>query len=286
VGPRRLNRVIEVLDRGDVVVSSLIPNGSLEQAQAYGDSDYDMVIIEMEHHGFDFPNLRMSLQMMMSRRRIAQDGLCPSVVPTTRIPPAARETNQWVIKQALDIGVYGLVVPQLETPEEALTVVNAARYPARRDSSSGGGQRGYFPHVAARYWGLSSQDYVEKADVWPLNPDGELLIIGIIESQKGVENVESILECTNGIGAIWPGQGDLAADMGLIGQTTHPEVEEQLLAVLQKCQIRNIPCVGVATNLEDAAKKVKQGFRIIIAPMERGMATVVRSAASTTELTH
>ncbi len=278
----RLNRVIELLSagQGQVVVSSPpIPNGSLEQAQAYGDSDFDMVVFEMEHHGFDFPNLRLSLQALLNRRRVVEDGLRPSVVPLTRIPPAARETSQWIIKQALDIGVYGLIVPQLETPEEAVAIVNAARYPARRDSGLGGGRRGYWPHVAARYWGLSSAEYVEKADLWPLNPEGEILIIGIVESRKGVENVERILDATNGIGAIWPGPGDLAADMGLIGQTAHPEVEEQVHGVLQICRRRGVPCVGVATGADDASRRAQQGFRIVFTPLERGIASVVRTAA-------
>jgi 4-hydroxy-2-oxoheptanedioate aldolase len=277
----RLNRVIELLAAGQVVVSSPpIPNGSLEQAQAYGDSDFDMVVFEMEHHGFDFPNLRLSLQALLNRRRIAEDGLRPSVVPLTRIPPAARETTQWIIKQALDLGVYGLIVPQLETAEEAAAIVSAARYPARRGSGLGGGRRGYWPHVAARYWGLSSAEYVERADVWPLNPEGEILLIGIVESSEGVENVERILDATDGIGAIWPGPGDLAADMGLIGQTTHPEVEERLQHVLQACRRRGVPCVGVATNADDASRRAQQGFRIVFTTLERGIASAVRAAAA------
>lgn len=277
---RRLNRVIELLSAGQVVVSSSpIPNGNFDQAQAYGDSDFDMVVFEMEHHGFDFPNLRLSLQALLNRRRIADDGLRPSVVPFTRIPPPARETTHWIIKQALDIGVYGLVVPQLETPEEAVSIVSAARYPAPRGGTLGGGQRGDRPPVAARYWGLTTAEYVERADVWPLNPEGEILLIGIIESQKGVENLERILDSTNGIGAIWPGPGDLSADMGLVGQTSHPEVEEKLQYVLETCKRRGVPCVGVGINAEGAALRAQQGFQILFVQMERGIASAVREAA-------
>jgi 4-hydroxy-2-oxoheptanedioate aldolase len=275
----RLNGVIGALEAGTIVVSSPpIPNGSIEDAQLYADSDYDMVVFEMEHHGFDFVNLRLSLQSMLNRRRIVEDGLSPSVVPFTRLPPAARETSQWIIKQALDLGVYGLVIPQLETPEEAREIVKACRYPARRSSTTGGGQRGYWPPVAARYWGLTSQEYVDRAEVWPLDAEGELLIIGIVESMKGVANLSRILDSTAGIGAIWPGPGDLAADMGLVGQTTHPEVEEQLTNVLEVCSARGVPCVGVATSLEEAVAKAEQGFRIVFARYERGLAKAVRSS--------
>ena len=128
---RRLNVVIERLEARDVVVSSRpVANGNIDQAQAIGDSDFDMVIFEMEHYGFDFAGLRLSLQALLNRRRIAADGLRNPVVPLVRVPTTGREATQWLIKQALDIGVYGLVVPQLETPEEAVAVVTAMRYPS------------------------------------------------------------------------------------------------------------------------------------------------------------
>jgi 4-hydroxy-2-oxoheptanedioate aldolase len=275
----RLNKVIGKLAAGEAVVSSQpVPNASVEVAEAYGDSDFDMVIFEMEHQGFDFLGLRNSLQAMLSRRRISEDALSPSVVPFTRIPPPGRETTQWIIKQALDLGVYGFVAPQLDTPEEALSIVNAARYPAQRGSVLGGGQRGYSPQMAARYWGLDIHEYAERADVWPLNPDGELLVIGIVESVRGVDNLERILDATRGIGAIWPGSGDLSADMGLIGQFGHPEVEDQVQRVLAVCRERGVPCVGVAGGAEDAKRRVAQGFRIIFTRLEAGVASAVRAA--------
>ena len=83
-----------------------------------------------EHEGFSFTTLRTSLQVLLNRKRIAEKGnLQPDVVPMVRIPPNARERDQWVIKQALDTGVYGLVLPHLSTVEDAQAAVAAARYP-------------------------------------------------------------------------------------------------------------------------------------------------------------
>lgn len=278
----RLNRVIQMLVDGMIVVSSPpIPNGSVEEAQRYGDSDFDMVVFEMEHFGFDFVGLRTSLQAMLNRRRVHEDGLIPSVVPMVRIPPNARETSQWMIKQALDIGVYGFVAPQLQTPEEARAIVRAARYPARRGSGLGGGERGYWPLIASRYWGLDQRDYVERADVWPLNPDGELLIIGIIESQLGVDNLEQILESTSGIGAIWPGPGDMAMDMGLdVTHPSHPEVEANVARVLEICTGRGVPCVSIASTVDDALRRVDEGFRVIFTQFAPGIASAIRARGS------
>jgi 4-hydroxy-2-oxoheptanedioate aldolase len=282
----RLNRAISLLEAGEIVVSSRpTSNGSYSEAQAYGDSDFDMVVFEMEHVGFDFTGLRNSLQWLMNRRRIVNDGLGPSVVPFVRVPPNARETSQWIIKQALDSGVFGLVVPQLETPEEAIAIVEAARYPAQRGAHvEGGGSRGFGPFAAMRYWGVGMREYLSKANVWPLDPDGEILIIGMIETLKGIKNLERILDCTNGIGAIWPGPGDLSADMGLIGRPNDPEVEEQLMKVLEICTARGVPCAGVAASPEEAVRRAEQGFRIILTGLVPGVASLIRAAAASSTL--
>src|SRR2546421_609505 len=107
----RYNKIIDLLEHGKPVFStSTVPNGSLDELTYIADADYDAVIIEMEHEGFSFTALRTSLQVLLNRKRIAEKGnLQPDVVPMVRIPPNARERNQWVIKQALDTGVYGQV---------------------------------------------------------------------------------------------------------------------------------------------------------------------------------
>jgi 4-hydroxy-2-oxoheptanedioate aldolase len=127
----RYNKIIDLLKHGKPVFStSTVPNGSLDDLTYIADADYDAVIIEMEHEGFSFTTLRASLQVLLNRKRIAEKGnLQPDVVPMVRIPPNARERNQWVIKQALDTGVYGLVLPHLSTVEDAQAAVAAARYP-------------------------------------------------------------------------------------------------------------------------------------------------------------
>ena len=113
----RCNKIIDLLEHDKPVFStSTVPNGSLDDLTYIADADYDAVVIEMEHEGFSFTTLRASLQVLLNRKRIAEKGnLQPDVVPMVQIPPNARERNQWVIKQALDTGVYGLVLPHLNT---------------------------------------------------------------------------------------------------------------------------------------------------------------------------
>jgi len=215
----RYNKIIDLLEHGKPVFStSTVPNGSLDDLTYVADADYDAVIIEMEHEGFSFTTLRTSLQVLLNRKRIAEKGnLQPDVVPMVRIPPNARERNQWVIKQALDTGVYGLVLPHLSTVEDAQAAVAAARYPQVPgvQDFAPAGERGWGNRIASRYWGLTPQEYYDAADLWPLDPEGNILLMGIVEEAEGVQNIRDILRQVRGIGAIWAGPGDMSVSMGL-----------------------------------------------------------------------
>ena len=263
----RYNKIIDLLEHGKPVFStSTVPNGSLDDLTYIADADYDAVIIEMEHEGFSFTTLRTSLQVLLNRKRIAEKGnLQPDVVPMVRIPPNARERNQWVIKQALDTGVYGLVLPHLNTVEDAQAAVAAARYPQVPgvQDFAPAGERGWGNRIASRYWGLTPQEYYDAADLWPLDPEGNILLMGIIEEAEGVQNIRDIVRQVRGIGAIWAGPGDMSVSMGLRGQASHPAVQENLLRVLAACKEFGVPCATGATA-DDVAMRLEQGFRIIM----------------------
>ena len=268
----RYNKAIELLEQEQpVFCSGLVWNGNLEDLAFVGDSAYDMVMIEMEHQGFSFDDLRISLQALLSRRKVAQQGnFQADPTPMVRIPPNSREHNQWVIKQALDTGVYGLVLPHLNTVEDARAAVEAARYPQVPGVADfePNGQRGWWPRIAPRYWGLTGQEYYDAADLWPLDPDGNMLLMGIIEEPEGVKNIGDILRQVKGIGAIWAGPGDMSVAMGYKGNSNHPEVQENLLRVLSACKEAGVPC-AVGATADEVAQRLEQGFRIIITSPEK-----------------
>jgi len=198
----RYNKIVELLEHGKpVFCTGTVPNGSLDDLTYIADTDYDAVIIEMEHEGFSFTTLRTSLQVLLNRKRIAEKGnLQPDVVPMVRIPPNAGERNQWVIKQALDSGVYGLVLPHLSTVEDAKAAVTAARYPQVPgvQDFAPAGERGWGNRIASRYWGLTREEYYDAADLWPLDPSGNMLLMGIVEDVEGVQNIRDILSQARG----------------------------------------------------------------------------------------
>ncbi len=270
----RLNKVIELLERGQTVFcGGMVSNGNIDDVMAMADSDYDFCIIEMEHEGFNFTDLRNSLQHFLSRKRILEKGnLQPDVAPFVRIPPNAREvgSNQWVIKQILDTGVFGLVLPHLNTVEEAKAAVVAARYPQVPGvpDFQPEGQRGWWPRLVTRYWGLTAQQYYDVADLWPLDPDGELVILAIVEEAQGVKNIRDILREVKGIGTVWAGPGDMSVSLGKRGNSADPEVQDALLRVLDACKEFNVPC-AVGATADNVEQRIEQGFRIIMAPPRR-----------------
>ena len=270
----RYSKVIELLEQDKpVFCSGLVWNGNLDDLTFISDSDYDMVIIEMEHQGFSFNDLRVSLQFLLNRRRLANKGdVQADLVPLVRIPPNLRERNQWVIKQALDTGVYGLVLPHLNNVEEAQAAVIAARYPQVPGVADfePRGERGWWARIAPRYWGLTAQEYYDAADLWPLDPDGNMLLMGIVEEPEGVRNIRDILRDVKGIGAIWAGPGDMSVAMGHRGYAGHPDVQENLLRILAACREAGVPCATGATASE-VPMRLEQGFRIIITSPERSV---------------
>ena len=268
--PYHLNKVIELLEQGKPVFGSLCMNGNYDDLLKFSDSDYDFVIVEMEHEGYDVPSLRLSLQCLLNRRRVnPQKPLQPHVMPLVRVSPNTSERNQWMVKQALDAGPYGVVFPKVETVDDALAAVSSARYPQVPGSPDAepAGVRGWWPGPAARYWGLSSaREYFDAADLWPLDPDGEMLVLALIETPKGVKNLRDILRQAKGIGVVWCGAGDLSVGMGYPGQSAHPKVEEACLQALAVCKEFGVPCLTSA-GAGDAEKKLEQGYRLLtIAP--------------------
>jgi len=266
-GDIRYNKVIDLLEQGKpVFCSGLVWNGNLDDLIYVADADYDMVIMEMEHEGFSFNDLRISLQFILNRKRISGSGTVQAdPVPLVRIPPNSRENSQWIIKQALDTGVYGLVLPHLNTVEDAHAAVVAARYPQVPGVADfePEGQRGWWQRIAPRYWGLTAQEYYDAADLWPLDPDGNMLLMGIVEEPEGVDNLPDILRQEKGIGAIWAGPGDMSVAMGHRGNSAHPDVQANLLRILEACQNAGVPCATGATA-EEVPMRLEQGFRIII----------------------
>src|ERR1700738_4130772 len=191
----RLNGAIRALEQGQPAFVTFSPP-DIGSAQPIGDAPYDAVVFEMEHGPYDIRTLRDCLQYLLNRRQIIERAsLAPAVTPFVRIPPNGGEHNQWIAKQVLDSGVYGVVWPHVSTVEDARNAVAACRYPRPKSAPhfEPAGQRGDAPAAAARYWGLTQPEYYARADVWPLAPDGEVLVVIMCEEARAMGNLRDML---------------------------------------------------------------------------------------------
>ena len=263
----RLNGVVAALEAGRPTFTTFT-TADIQAAISLSATRYDGIVFEMEHNPWDIGALRDSLQYMLSRAQIASSGsVAPSVTPMVRIPPNGGEMAQWHAKQALDLGVYGVVWPHVSSVDQAYNAVAACRYP-RLDSAplyEPAGIRGDGPRHAVRYWGLSQQDYYRKADVWPLAPDGEIFVILMIEDTAGIESLADMLDNVPGIGAVLIGEGDLSQELGFPRQYDHPEVRDAMAKIVDTCRSRDVVVGHPHVDAGNVERVLEEGYRFLMA---------------------
>lgn len=273
----RLNSVIGALERGQVAITTFVSPPTVDNAIAVSAVPYDGVIFESEHSPYDIRELRDGLQYLLNRRQILERGtLAPAVTPLIRVPVNGSEMNQWLAKQVLDIGAYGVVWPRISTVEEAYNAVAACRYPrpAGATAYEPAGLRGDYPANAARYWGLTQQEYYGRADVWPLVPQGELLVVIMCEDVTGIDNLPRILREVPGIGVVLSGEGDLSQNLGYPRQSDHPAVVEAMTAILRICREHGVACGRPRVDGKNAQRAIDDGYRFLMASPTRSFAAL------------
>jgi 4-hydroxy-2-oxoheptanedioate aldolase len=262
----RLNKVIGALEAGEHVFASFAtadPYAALE----FGTTGYDALVFETEHKPWDAPALRDSFQYLLNRRQVhAAESVAPAVTPLVRVPVNGGEQGQWHAKQALDLGAYGIVWPHISRVEEAYNAVAACRYPRLPDAPrhEPAGLRGDSPAAAARYWGISVAEYYEKSDVWPLDPDGEILVGLMIEDQLGIRNLPDMLDQVPGIGLIIIGEGDMSQELGVPRQYDHPRMLECKRRVLDICAARGVPVGHPHVTADNVKRVLDDGYRFLM----------------------
>jgi 4-hydroxy-2-oxoheptanedioate aldolase len=238
----------------------------------------DFIYVDMEHNPLDFPALQMFLLGMGDKGLVLKKGsLQPNVALFARFPPEPDQAS-WVVKQALDIGLMGYIFSGVETREQALAAVQSMRYPQMRGSRyrEPAGKRGSGAANAAWAWGVTGEEYERRADLWPLNPEGDLLAIVMVESAEGLKNLDQILSVP-GVGMVFIGAaGDLHLSLGV--PQNSPEVEAARQTILQGCLAHNVACGMTPTNAADAVKRLNEGWKMI-----RSTEAIIREARATLE---
>ena len=270
----RLNGVIRALEKGEAAFTCFQP-AEVDAAIAISTTKYDGVVFECEHNIWDARSLRNCLQYLLNRKLIAESGsVAPSVTPIVRVPANGGEKNQWLAKQALDLGAYGIIWPHVSTVDQAYNAVAACRYPRMKDKPlyEPAGIRGDGPTQAVRYWGLTQQEYYKKADVWPLNPEGEIFVILMIEDVEGITNLRDILKNVPGIGAVLIGEGDLSQELGYPRQYEHKVVLDAMAQIVATCKECKVPVGHPHVEPGNAERIVKEGYRFLMCAPVRSYA--------------
>lgn len=278
----RLNQLIARLEQGRPAFSATLRTGDVQRAIQLGDSDMDFVIVDLEHEGFDFPVFGQTLQWLISRRQVAQAPGAASPTPIARLPHHAGEPTRWIAAQALDYGVFGLVVPYVESADDLQQIVTSIRYPQPAGAPGPVGQRGVWPRLAMRYWGMQEFDeYVARADLWPLAPDGEIFLIAMVATQRGADNINEIVRVP-GIGGVLYGPKHAWISLGRRGPVDldDPQLAGIRSRLVEACLDTNVALGTSATGESPTGgvqrvdssylrRRMEEGFRFFLTPHDR-----------------
>lgn len=265
LSPAHLNPAVAKLAANQPIYGIITQDISRENARTLGRRDTDFVFVDMEHSPFNMEALANFAANLSDKAWTAKNGLAPRSALIARMPPYASENAAWLVKQALDIGVMGFVFNTVETAEEAENAVKSMRYApwkAYPNTAKGPvGMRGFSPGGAVWLWGVETEEYRRRADLWPLNPDGDLISVMIIETELGVKNVDAIA-AVPGVTALSVAAGaDLSASYGVPGND--PVIETARQTVLKACLKHNVVCWVSPTGKADQDRRLKEGWRMI-----------------------
>lgn len=181
-----------------------------------------------------------------------------------KTPEIARDPAGAVnrIGRQLNVGTSVIVFVGVESPEEVKQGLAAMRF------ASKGGTRSEDVGSAPAFWGLSEKEYKERADVWPLNPKGELVNWTIVESKVGIERVREIA-AVKGIGVLFPGAGTLRgvySTTDASGARVRDEAawEAAIQKVLAACKEFKVACGYPANTPAEMEQRLKEGFSVFI----------------------
>jgi 2-keto-3-deoxy-L-rhamnonate aldolase RhmA len=230
----RDNFVREKLKRGEAVFGTFVFEfATTGIGRIIGASGADFVLYDLEHTAWSLETVRM----LAATTR--------DVVPVVRVPTG----DYHFIARALDAGAMGIMVPMVETAEQARQIVAATRYPPA-------GRRG-----AA--FGVAHDDY-RTGDLRTKmrHANDHTLVVLQIETEPGVDNVDQIA-AVPGVDVLWIGQYDLNNFLGIPGEFDHPKYHACAERVVQAIQRHRIAGGFLASSVAHGRSLLQQGFRMI-----------------------
>ena len=239
----RVNHVKRKIREGEPSVGTWLASGSPLAAEVLAHQGFDWLTVDTEHNAIGIEGVQGLFQA------IATTG----VIPFARVP----WNDPQAIKRVLDVGAYGVVIPTVESVEEADRAVGACRYPP--DGYRGMGT------IRGRLYG--GADYPQRANA-------EVCVVLMLETITAVERADAILSVP-GIDAVFIGPNDLAASMGLpLGlDNAHPDHIAAVTAIREACERHGI-APGIHTASAGAVnQRIAEGFKWIAVSSDIGLMT-------------
>ena len=220
------------LEVGEPIFGPVITLNCPEIAEIFTAVGFDWLFVDMEHGVLDIQGVQKILQ--------ATQGQCSCIIRA----PSGEEV--W-IKKILDTGAEGILIPHVNTAEEARKVVEFCKYPPQGSRSVGISR--------AQGFGLQFQEYMNKANQ-------NILVIIQVEHIKAVENIESIVKVP-GIDAVFIGPYDLSGSMGKIGKVKDSEVLQKIDLVSTACIEAGLPLGIFGIDVDAVQPYINKSFTLI-----------------------
>lgn len=220
------------LRSGEVLIGTMVTLPTAATAEILANAGFDWLFIDGEHGPLELSDILSILQAVGHR--------LPCVVRV----PAAEEV---AIKKVLDLGAAGIIVPQVNTPEQAVDVVNFARYAPE-------GQRGV-GLARAHGYGMQFTEYIEAAN-------DQVAVIVQAEHKIAIDNIEAISQ-VDGIDAIQLGPYDLSASLGKMGQIDDPIVVAAMDRVTEVCRSAGVALGHFAVSPDASQDYLDKGYTLI-----------------------
>jgi len=225
------------LRRGDTLIGTVITLPSPEIAEIVSGIGFDWLFIDTEHSTLDVHDVQRILQ--------AANKNCPCIVR------APLHDEVW-IKKLLDIGSDGIIIPLVNSADEAEKIVKLCKYPPEGNRSVGMSR--------AHRYGMKFQEYVDCANE-------KVAVILQIEHIDAVQNIDSIINVP-GVDAVFVGPYDLSGSMGKVGAITDPNVQENIEVVKTACLNAGMPIGIFVIDAEAAKPYIAQKYSLIAVGMD------------------
>ncbi len=267
---KRINKAIELLEQDQPVYYDSTSNFTYENGKAMASTWADYIRLDLEHGAFDMPGVDQFMRGLVDGGPTQSGHRTPAVIAELPFDGSSREVvaaNAWIAKQLLARGVHGLILCHAESPEGVQALIEAIRYPLQASDPAGKlgiGLRGHGGEKsAAHIWGVEQKDYMRKADPWPLNPDGELLIGVKMENRRAAQRCEETARVPGLAFGEW-GLGDMALSFGYAEKPSFPlppELEEVRTRIWNACKEAGLYFLGIVTP-ETVTSLIDRGMRL------------------------